>query len=134
MALEFGEDVVERGSGDVHLIERLHRRQPRRAAAVRLAPGSGRGLGHRVVPGDAGRRLILTIASAARAASPPLLPSSVRARVQACASVPPVRIPLPTGRRRATARSTRARADWIATISKWIVSPRMTQPSATTPS
>src|SRR5215470_1504558 len=127
MALELGEDVFERGSGDVHLIERLHRRQPRGTAAVRLAAWVGCALAHRVFVGDARRRLTRTIVSAARAASPPLSPSSIRARTQACASVSTVRMPLPTGSRRATARSIRARADWIATMSKWIVSPRMTQ-------
>src|SRR5262249_13141362 len=34
MALELGEDVVQARAGDVHLVERLHRRQPPGAAAV----------------------------------------------------------------------------------------------------
>src|SRR5262249_28281226 len=34
MALELGEDVVQARAGDVHLVERLHRRQPRGAAAA----------------------------------------------------------------------------------------------------
>ena len=37
MALEFGEDVVQAGAGDIHLVERLHRGKPRRAAPVGLA-------------------------------------------------------------------------------------------------
>jgi len=34
MALELGEDVVDAGAADVHLIQRLHRGEPRRAAPV----------------------------------------------------------------------------------------------------
>ena len=45
----------------------------------------------------ASRRLIRSIASAARAASPPLLSSLARARAQACASVLTVMMPLPSG-------------------------------------
>jgi hypothetical protein len=37
VALELGEDLVERRCGDVHLVKRLHRRKPRCAAPVRLA-------------------------------------------------------------------------------------------------
>ena len=37
MALEFGHDVVHAGAGDVHLVECLHRRQPRRAPTIGLA-------------------------------------------------------------------------------------------------
>src|ERR1039457_6294211 len=49
VALEFGEDLVQAGAGEVHLVERLHRRQPRSAAFVRLARVlgiDGRALGH----------------------------------------------------------------------------------------
>src|SRR6476646_9295690 len=140
MTLELGEDVVEPGAGDVHLIERLHRREPRRAAPVgflvltlilalrwllfllvaALCHGQVR----------VSRRLIRSIASAARAASPPLLSSLGRARAQACASVLTVMMPLPSGNRFATARSISAREDTIDTISKWMVSPLITQPSA----
>src|ERR1051326_2557986 len=133
VALELRQDVVERGRRDIHLVERLHRREPRGAAAAGLAPGPGRGR-HRRLPEGASRRLIRSMASAARTASPPLSASSTRARAQACNSVSTVRMPLPTGRRRATARSISARADSVATMSKCMVSPRMTQPSATTPS
>jgi hypothetical protein len=71
-----------------------------------------------------------SLASAARAASPPLLSSVAFARAQACASVLTVMMPLPSGIFRATARSISAREDSIDTISKWMVSPLMTQPSA----
>ena len=53
-----------------------------------------------------------------------------RALAQACASVLTVMMPLPSGIFRATARSISAREDSIETISKWMVSPRTTQPSA----
>jgi hypothetical protein len=39
-------------------------------------------------------------------------------------------MPLPSGSLRATARSISAREDSCETISKWMVSPRITQPSA----
>ena len=53
-----------------------------------------------------------------------------RARAQACSSVLTVTMPLPSGIRLATARSISAREDSIDTISKWMVSPLMTHPSA----
>jgi hypothetical protein len=37
MTLELGQDLVEAGRGDVHLVKRLHRRQARRSAPVGLA-------------------------------------------------------------------------------------------------
>ncbi len=37
VALELGEDFVEAGAGDIHLIERLHGGKPRGAALVGLA-------------------------------------------------------------------------------------------------
>ena len=37
VALELGEDFVQAGAGEIHLVERLHRGEPRRAALVRLA-------------------------------------------------------------------------------------------------
>jgi hypothetical protein len=79
-------------------------------------------------------RLIAISANAARAASPPLSCSVMRARAQACGSVSTVRMPLPHGSRRCTEKSISARADCIETMSKWKVSPWITQPSATTPS
>ena len=36
VALELGEDVVDPGAADIHLVERLHRGEPRRAAPVGL--------------------------------------------------------------------------------------------------
>jgi hypothetical protein len=74
--------------------------------------------------------LIRSIANAARAASPPLLSSLGRARAQAWASVLTVMMPLPSGIFLATARSISAREDSIETISKWMVSPLTTHPSA----
>jgi hypothetical protein len=37
MALELRQDVVHAGARDIHLVERLHGREPRRAAPVGLA-------------------------------------------------------------------------------------------------
>ena len=37
MTLEFGKDFIEPCAGDIHLIERLHRREPCGAAAISLA-------------------------------------------------------------------------------------------------
>src|SRR5665647_3950327 len=133
MTLELGEDVVDPGAADVHLVERLHGSKPRRAAPVGLPVRTLGGLGFLVVRHDqirVSRRLIRSIANAARAASPPLLSSLARARAQACASVLTVMMPLPSGIRFATARSISAREDSIETISKWMVSPRTTQPKA----
>src|SRR5262249_16977046 len=131
MALELRQDVVHAGAGDVHLVERLHRGKPRRPASVGLA-FIPRGGGHDQPV--ARRRLRRTSASAARAASPPLFASSTLARIQACASLSTVRMPLPIGTPRVREISIRPREDSNDTISKWMVSPRMTQPSATAPS
>src|SRR5262245_17337083 len=133
MALELGEDVVEARAGDVHLVERLHRREPGGAAAIGLAFVLAATVG-RHDPPAARRRLSRTSASAARTASPPLSASSGRARAQAWASVSTVRMPLPIGILRATESSLSARADSCDTVSKCRVSPRITQPSATAPS
>src|SRR5262249_19290522 len=134
VTLELGQNLVQAGAGDVHLIERLHGGEPCGAAPIGFALVPP----WRPVPGHAHptvtRRLSRISASAARAASPPLSPCSGRARAQACASVSTVRMPLPIGRRRATEKSSSARADSCDTISKCNVSPRITQPSATAPS
>src|SRR5260370_343613 len=141
VTLDLGEDVVDASAGVVHLIERLYRREPCCAAPVGFLVfallRALRGFlflllchGHVRVS----RRLIRSIASAARAASPPLLSSLGRARAQACASVLTVMMPLPSGILFATARSISARADSIDTISKWMVSPLITHPSAISPS
>ncbi len=37
VTFEFRQDLVQAGAGEVHLVERLHRRQPGRAALIRLA-------------------------------------------------------------------------------------------------
>src|SRR5258706_8242869 len=135
MTLELGEDVVNPSAADVHLIERLHRREPRRAAPVGLFVRTlSRFLFVLVVlchdQVRISRRLMRSMANAARAASPPLLSSLARARAQACASVLTVMMPLPSGIFLATASAISAREDSIETISKWMVSPRTTQPSA----
>src|SRR5262245_3271073 len=134
VALEFGKDFVEAAAGQIHLIERLHGGKSGSAPLIRLAGilivACGPGAHHR----HTSVCLSATMVNAARAATPPLSPSSARARACACASLSTVRMPLPTARRSFTARSISARADSFATISKWWVSPRMTQPSATTPS
>src|ERR1700716_523482 len=136
MTLELREDVVNPSAADIHLIERLHRREPRRAAPVGLFVHAFSRflflllvvLCHDQV--RVSRRLMRSMANAARAASPPLLSSLARARAPACASVLTVTMPLPSGIRRATEISISAREDSIDTISKWMVSPRITQPSA----
>src|ERR1700722_17497050 len=136
MALELGKDIVDSGAADVHLIERLHGREPRCTAPVGFLVGSFGGLLFLRLPVfchdqvRASRRLIRSMANAARAASPPLSSSLARARAHACASVLTVMIPLPSGTFLATARSISAREDSMDTISKWMVSPRTTQPSA----
>src|SRR5436190_22288370 len=116
MSFEFGQDVIQAGAGNIHLVERLHGREPRRAALVCLALVPV-GRAHRRLP-LARSRLMATMASAARAASPPLSASSTLARAQAWDSVLTVRIPLPSGSLRATDRSISARADCSLTISK----------------
>src|SRR5258708_7771708 len=79
MALELRKNVVQAGRGDIHLIERLHGGEPRSAAAVGLALlFRPRAAGHDCQPALR-RRLSPTSATAARAASPPLSPSSRRA-------------------------------------------------------
>ena len=113
MAFELGQNLVQAGAGKVHLVERLHGGEPRRAALVGLARLPSlrvlrrRGSCHR----PASRRLMSTSASAARAASPPLSCSSGRARASACASVSTVMMPLPIGSARAIAISISPRAD-----------------------
>ena len=110
MAFEFGQDVVEPRAGDIHLIERLHGGEPRRAAPVGLARPSSLRSATSSAPALAASALEPTSASAARAASPPLSCSAGRARAQACASVSTVRMPLPIGSRRATDEIHQARA------------------------
>src|SRR6202023_1634791 len=97
VALELGEDVVNPGAGDVHLIERLHRGPPRRPTPGGVLVRSLGCVGLFVLCHDqtrVSRRLIRSMASTARAASPPLLSSLARARAQACASVLTVMMPL----------------------------------------
>ena len=69
---EFGEDVVEARTGDVHLIERLHRSEPRGASLVRLARIVRFGLARHQRPFSS--RLSRAMCSAAWAACSPLCP------------------------------------------------------------
>src|SRR6516165_7545170 len=134
VAFEFGENVVDARAGNVHLVERLHGGKPRGAAPVGF-PFRALSCRFLVFGHDQARvrvRLIRNIAIAARAASPPLSSSLALARAHACASVLTVMMPLPSGTPLATARSIKPREDSIDTISKWMVSPLMTQPRATT--
>src|SRR3974390_679065 len=118
VALEFGEDIIQARTGHVHLIKRLHGRQPRCAALIGLARiivpywrAAGRHL-------PASWRLSATMASAARAATAPLLRSSAAERASACASVSTVMMPLPSGISLPSAISIRPRADSFDTSSK----------------
>src|SRR5262249_32156491 len=134
MTLELRQDVVPAGTGDIHPGERLHCGQPGRTAPVGLALVLGCRLARHGGHPAASRRLTRMSASAARAASPPLSPSSTLARIQAWASLSTVTMPLPIGTPRVREISINPREDSKDTISKWMVSPRMTQPSATAPS
>ena len=89
--------LAERRRRQIHLIERLHGGKTRRAPAVGAASlGRLSRFGHEVDFYFLARwRLIAISASAARAASPPLSCSVMRARAQACSSVSTVRMPLP---------------------------------------
>src|SRR5512136_1688620 len=119
VALKFSQDFVQPGASHIHLIKRLNRREPGRAALVRLARVLVIASGAEAHQRHTSVCLSATIVSAARAAAPPLSPSSTRARAWACASLSTVRIPLPMASRSFTARSIRARADSFDTISKW---------------
>src|SRR3954452_3641438 len=123
VGLEFGEGIDHALAGDVHLVKRLDGSEAGGAALG--------GLCHRCQPTAARRRAARSTVRAASAAPPPLFSSPTRARRQAWASVSTVTMPLPSGRRRAVERYISARALSPATISKWKVSPRMSQPSAT---
>src|SRR5947199_9428124 len=120
MAFELGKDIVDPGARDVHLVERLNGGKPRRAAPVGFPVSNFDNFflafGHHEA--FANRRLIRSMASAARAASPPLSSSLARARSHACASLLTVMMPLPSGNRLATDSSINAREDSIETISK----------------
>src|SRR5262245_4420049 len=114
VALELGEDVVDPRAADIHLVQRLHRGEPRRTAAVGFPVETfDRFLLLCHHQAFASRRLIRSMASAARAASPPLFNSLARALAHACSSVFAVMMPLPRGMRRATERSISAREDSI---------------------
>src|SRR6185312_11883124 len=117
MTFELGQNLIQAASCKIHLIESLHRGKTRSATFVRFT---------RIVvtcsPGGHHRQtnvcLRATIVRAARAAVPPLSPSSARARAFAWASFSTVRIPFPRASRSRTARSMSARADSFATMSK----------------
>src|SRR5581483_2247289 len=133
VAFKLRKNLVKAAACKIHLVEGLHRRQTRRATLVGFA-----GFIVACRPGCHQRQtkvcLRAAIVSAARAAAPPLSPSSTCARALACASLSTVRIPFPRAILSLTARSMSARADSLATISKWRVSPRITHPSTITPS
>src|SRR5690606_3936682 len=115
--LVFGRGFQQAGAGDIHLVERLHGSQARGAALVGRAGRSAGspGIAHAPPPSLSFRAIMV---SAARAATPPLSPSLLRARTRACASSSVVRIPLPMQIPSCTERSINAREDSLATISK----------------
>src|SRR5262249_46643204 len=98
VALELGQDIVEALARNIHLVERLHGREPRGAASVGLFR-CGR---HRAPRGLAftSERLSRTSASAALAAAAPLsCPpwAAGRAPAPACSSLSTLRMPVPPG-------------------------------------
>src|SRR5581483_9530501 len=110
--------IADPCAGNIHLIERLHGGETRGATPIGffIARCFAAGLLGVVHSGLAKRFLIRIMVSAARAASPPLLSLSARARSHACSVVLTVMMPLPSGSPRATARSISARDDSIDTI------------------
>src|SRR5690606_4880323 len=91
--LVFGGNLEDAAAGDVHLVEGLHGGQPRRAALVGVARACRFVRSLLGGQGHAPRRSRSAImVSAARAAKPPLSPSSRRARAQAWASFSTVRM------------------------------------------
>src|SRR5262245_2183308 len=81
---EIGEDLCGGGARYFHLVKSLHRPQARGAASGRIHT-------HRLV--SARRRFNAIMASAARAASPPLSPRAGSARTSAWARFSTVRMP-----------------------------------------
>ena len=79
-------------------------------------------------------RLRRISASAARGGVTALVLLLDAGAAMACPTVLTVMMPLPIGSARATESSISPCAESCETMSKWMVSPRMTQPSATTPS
>src|SRR6185295_13295933 len=76
-----------------HLVDRLHRGQSRGTTRVVRARKTRKGRdAHRCTPS---RFRVLISARQARAASPPLSPSSTAARMSACLSFSTVKIPFP---------------------------------------
>src|SRR6185295_10299520 len=100
-------------AGELPRVERLQ------CDLARLAPGGFH------APSPLSRALSFHISTATRTASAPL-----SRRASACASSSVVRMPLAIGRPHSSATSISPRADSLATISKWWVSPRITTPSA----
>ena len=139
MALEFGEDVVDPRACDVHLVERLHRGKPRRASPVGFPvlllswPLAGFLSGvFCALPSSDPRQPALDAQHRKRRAR------GIAAFVQFARTRPRPGLGFRIDRDDAVAEreplatvsSIRAREDSIATISKWMVSPRITQPSA----
>ncbi|MOA62128.1 hypothetical protein D3C78_1874490 [compost metagenome] len=81
MHFVFSDDFQNAGAADIHLVERLHGREARRAALVGLLQRLIRGgVRHCSEPNFFFSSIMV---SAARAAKPPLSPSDRRARAQA---------------------------------------------------
>src|SRR5690606_19357 len=116
--LVFGRRLQHAAAGQIHLVQRLDGCEAGRTPLVGNAPFrlalAGIGQGH--APSFFRSAIMVR---AARAANPPLSPSLLRARAQACSSFSTVRMPLPIATDSSTARSIRARLDSLATISKW---------------
>src|SRR6202163_677756 len=106
-------------------IQRLQRQLARHRAGAGIALDP---------PAHVSRRSRLAIASAVSSASPPLLSASGAARSSACARVSTVSTPKLTGTPVSSITRCRPCAHWPATNSKCAVSPRITQPRATTAS
>src|SRR5204863_10145551 len=110
MVGELADDVLGPGVRDLHLVEGLHRGEA--GDRARLA-----GRGQCRPPISCCFRA--TMASAARAAPPPLSPSLARARAQAWSASSVVSTPLPMQSRRPMDSSMIPRALSLETISKW---------------
>src|SRR6516165_530531 len=127
---EFLYQVLPRRVVQLPAVERLQRelaRHAARAAECARVLATHRPISHR-------RAMTAAISSALSIASPPLLPSPVAARSSACSSVSTVRTPKATGTPVSSPASCRPRAASPPTYSTCGVSPRITQPSATTAS
>src|SRR5690606_10624082 len=120
-----GQGLIEaRGRGDFELVEGLEGPFTSGPPCAHAAQDSS------PLPSRACR---LTISRQARAASAPLLPAFTPARSMACSTVSQVRTPKPTGISPWKASWPRPLVHSDAPCSKWGVPPRITAPSATSP-